>query len=71
MAFSSKDWLTEEAYVEKIQPRLASVTLSTISAISSTLGVSESYAADIRVGRHRPHPRHWQALADLVGLRPD
>src|ERR1035437_7509611 len=31
------DWLTEGVYVEKIQPSLASVT---ISAISSTLGVS-------------------------------
>jgi CRISPR-associated endonuclease Cas1 len=57
-------WLTEQTYVERIQPRLAMVT---ISALSSALGVSESYAADIRKGRHRPHPRHWQALAALVG----
>jgi hypothetical protein len=52
-------------YVNKAQPRLGSVT---ISAISSTLGISESYAADIRAGRHHPHPRHWQALATLVGV---
>jgi hypothetical protein len=26
------------------------------------------YAAYIRAGRHRPHPRHWQALAGLVGV---
>jgi len=32
--------------------------------------VSESYAADIRVGQHRPLPRHWQALAKIVGI-PD
>jgi pimeloyl-ACP methyl ester carboxylesterase len=23
--------------------------------------------ADIRVGRHRPRPRHWLALAELTG----
>jgi hypothetical protein len=51
------DWLTEGFYTEKIQTKLASVTICTIA---STLGVSESYAADIRAGRHRPHPRHWQ-----------
>ena len=32
------DWLTEEVYLEKIQPRLRGVT---IPAISSGLGVSE------------------------------
>jgi CRISPR-associated endonuclease Cas1 len=58
-------WLTEETYVEKIQPRLATIT---ISAISSALGVSESYAADIRAGRHRPHARHWEILAKLSGV---
>jgi CRISPR-associated endonuclease Cas1 len=59
------DWPDENAYVRQIQPRLAAIT---ISALASTLGVSESYAADIRAGRHRPHPRHWQALAELVDL---
>jgi CRISPR-associated endonuclease Cas1 len=58
-------WLTEETYIERIQPRLAMVTISTLS---STLGVSESYAADIRAGRHRPHPRHWEVLARLVHI---
>lgn len=61
-------WPTETTYVEKIQPRLATVT---ISRISSTLGLSESYAADIRSGRHRPHPRHWQALEELLGTSED
>ena len=61
-------WLDEEAYLQKIQPRLAGVT---ISVISSALGVSNPYAADIRAGRHRPHPRHWQTLAQLVGVSPD
>jgi CRISPR-associated endonuclease Cas1 len=59
------DWPTEETFVNQIQPQLASIKISTIS---STLGVSESYAADIRAGRYRPHPRHWQALAGLVGI---
>jgi CRISPR-associated endonuclease Cas1 len=58
-------WPDEKAYVERIQPRLAQVTISTLA---STLGVSESYAADIRAGRHRPHPRHWQALGQLAGI---
>jgi hypothetical protein len=26
------------------------------------------YAAYIRAGRHRPHPRHWLVLAKLVGV---
>lgn len=59
------DWLTEDTYVERIQPRLADTT---ISALSSALGVSESYAADIRAGRRRPHPRHWRVLAGLAGV---
>jgi len=58
-------WLNEGTYLEKIQPRLAATT---ISALSSALGVSESYAADIRAGRRRPHPRHWRVLAKLVGV---
>jgi len=58
-------WPDEDAYRREIQPRLASVTISTIS---STLGICESYAADIRAGRHRPHPRHWKSLAKLAGV---
>jgi ribosomal protein L32 len=61
-------WPTEATYVEKIQPALATVP---ISRLASTLGVSESYGADIRAGRHRPHPRHWQVLAKLVCVSPD
>jgi len=59
------NWPDEKTYVRQIQPRLGSVTISTIS---STLGVCESYAADIRAGRHRPHPRHWEALARLGNI---
>ena len=62
------DWLTEATYVGKIQPQLGAVV---IKSIASSLGVSEFYAADIRAGRRRPHPRHWQALADLAGFTPN
>jgi CRISPR-associated endonuclease Cas1 len=59
------EWLTEAKYRSEIQPRLVSVA---ISQLASTLGVSEPYAADIRAGRYRPHPRHWKALAALAGV---
>jgi CRISPR-associated endonuclease Cas1 len=59
------DWLTEETYRARIQPRLSGIT---VPAISSTLGISEPYAAEIRAGRCVPHPRHWLTLAQLVGL---
>jgi CRISPR-associated endonuclease Cas1 len=58
-------WLTEDLYRKRIQPALRD---STVSAIASSLGVSLPYATDIRAGRRRPHPRHWQALAALVGI---
>jgi hypothetical protein len=60
--------LTEEVYREKIQPRLASIT---VPAIASALGLSQPYAAEIRAGRQVPHPRHWLALAHLVGVTAD
>jgi CRISPR-associated endonuclease Cas1 len=61
-------WLTRDVYVEQIQPALAGVSKSSIRA---ALGVSEPYAADIHAGRRRPHPRHWQALAKIVGVSHD
>jgi hypothetical protein len=36
--------------------------------IPSALGVSEPYSSDIRAGKRIPHARHWQALAQLVGI---
>jgi hypothetical protein len=57
-------WPTEKIYIEEIQPRLSTVT---IAVIASTLGISEPYAAEIRAGRYRPHPRHWLKLAELGG----
>lgn len=61
-------WLDDKAYIQQIHPRLADVTVSTIGL---TLGVSLPYASDIRAGRRRPHPRHWLALARLVGILPE
>ena len=65
---SQPDWLTEKFYLEKIQSALASVSNS---AIASRLGVSRCCASRIRSGKGRPHPRHWQALAELVGVSAD
>lgn len=60
---SSAKSVSQETYLKDIQPRLAAVT---IPRIASTLAVSEPYAAAIRSGRRRPHPRHWSKLASLV-----
>src|SRR5258705_12969812 len=57
-------WLTEKFYADKIQPLLASLSAS---AIARLISVSRWYAGRLREG-YRPHPRHWQALAELVGL---
>ena len=56
-------WLNEEAYRERIMPKLRSIT---VPAILSTLHVSEPYATNIRSGRCIPHPRHWVPLARLT-----
>ena len=61
------DWLTVEVYSEKIQPLLIGISSS---VIASVIGVSRWYAGRIREG-YRAHPRHWQALAELVGISPD
>jgi hypothetical protein len=67
-AWKSSDqpaWLTERVYLQEIQPRLAKITAARVSA---AIQVSKPYAADIRAGRRRPHQRHWQILATLVGV---
>jgi hypothetical protein len=58
-------WLTRDVYVKQIQPALAGVAKS---RIRSALGVSEPYASDIQADKRIPHPRHWRALAKLVGV---
>jgi CRISPR-associated endonuclease Cas1 len=56
-------WLTQSVYRGKILPRLAEITVPTLA---KTMNVTEPYAAEVRKGRHVPHPMHWQALAKLV-----
>jgi len=60
----NRNGLREKFYAEKIQAKLAALSTS---HIASRLGVSRWYAGRIRE-RYRPHPRHWEALAQLVGL---
>jgi CRISPR-associated endonuclease Cas1 len=60
-------WLTRDVYVKKILPALAGIMKS---RIRSTLAVSEPYSSFIQEGKRIPHPRHWQALAQLVGVSP-
>jgi hypothetical protein len=57
-------WLTDKFYSEKVQPALAATSAS---AIARQIAVSRWYAGRIREG-YRPHPRHWQTLAQLVGV---
>jgi hypothetical protein len=58
-------WLDEKYYLTEIQPRLRQITLS---ALASKLGISIPYAVEVRSARRVPHKRHWQALAQLVGV---
>jgi hypothetical protein len=57
--------LNAEFYIKKIQPRLKYLK---VREIAQAIHVSQPYAAFIRSGRRRPHPRHWQVLAGLVGI---
>ena len=59
-------WLTRDVYVERVQPVLAHVAKT---RIRSALGVSEPYSSAIQAGKRVPHPRHWEALAGLGGIR--
>jgi CRISPR-associated endonuclease Cas1 len=61
-------WLNEEVYLRQIRPGLA---VATIPDIREALGVSKGYATNIRSGKHLPHPRHWQTLAQLAGIASD
>jgi hypothetical protein len=65
---SLPEWLNEECYAQKILPRLRTIK---VREIAQALHISEPYAAQIRAGRRRPHPRHWRVLAELVDLRAD
>ena len=58
-------WLTEECYVQRIQPLLRG---KKVREIAEAMQVSQPHAAFVRSGRRRPHPRHWQTLAGLVSI---
>jgi hypothetical protein len=58
-------WLNQEFLSKTVMPRLRDIK---VRAIPEALHVSMPYAAQIRSGRRRPHPRHWQGLAGLVNL---
>jgi CRISPR-associated endonuclease Cas1 len=58
-------WLTEKCYVDRIQPLLRG---KKVREIAEAMHVSQPYAAFIRSGRRRPHPRHWETLAKLAGI---
>jgi hypothetical protein len=62
---SMPDWLTEQCYVEQIQPLLRG---KKVREIAEAMQVSHPYAAFVRSGRKRPHPRHWVKLAASVGV---
>jgi hypothetical protein len=57
-------FLTDRFYSERVQPALAATSAS---SIARQISVSRWYAGRIREG-YCPHRRHWQALAQLVGL---
>jgi CRISPR-associated endonuclease Cas1 len=65
-ASGQASWLTPEFYSDKIQPPLSRISTSTIA---SRIGVSRWYAGRLRQG-YRPHPRHWQKLANLTAVTP-
>jgi CRISPR-associated endonuclease Cas1 len=65
---SLPSWLSGDCYIQKIQPRLRTIR---VREISETMQVSKPYAAQVRAGRRRPHPRHWAALAGLAGVLAD
>ena len=58
-------WLTEDFYITRIRPALAFVSNSTVASL---LGISRCHASQVRSGKRRAHPRHWQTLAQLTGF---
>ncbi len=59
------EWLDDNFYRARIQPRLASLSNQSIQL---AISVSQPYASRIRVGRCVPHPRHWLNLGRLAGV---
>src|SRR5215472_18822729 len=54
-----------------VRAKLANWSEISDVALLKRLRNSEEYAGFIRSGRRRPHPRHWQILAGLVGVGED
>jgi hypothetical protein len=54
-----------EWYSAEVAPRLADLSLT---EIAGPLGVSTSSASKFRRGLRVPAPRHWNVLAELVGV---
>jgi hypothetical protein len=61
-------WLTEQFYVEEVKPKLIDRTNRDVML---ACGLSREYVVRVRHGRVVPHPRHWSALASLVGMAKD
>ena len=59
------EWLDEDLYRREILPCLSEFT---VKKIRVPIDVSHPYATLIKRGDRIPHPRHWDALAKLVGL---
>jgi hypothetical protein len=57
-------WLDSERYVNRVRPLLEGFSRP---AIASAINVAIDHAGEVRAGRF-PHPRHWLALAELVGV---
>jgi hypothetical protein len=62
-ALGSRPAIREQQLYEQVLPRLAHVSLSKIERAT---GLSNSSCSRIRSGRMTPHPRHWDALAELA-----
>jgi len=58
-------WLNQEFLNKQILPLLKDIK---VRLIAEAIGVSSAYAAQIRCGPRKAHPRHWQMLAKLVGI---
>jgi hypothetical protein len=62
---SLPEWLNEECYVQQVQPQLKG---RKVREIAAAMQVSKPYAALVRSGQRRPHPRHWPILANFLGI---
>jgi CRISPR-associated endonuclease Cas1 len=63
---SQPKWLSEDVFRARIRPLLAQIE---VPIIAKSIDVSKPYATSIRRGERLPHPRHWERLANLVGVR--